>query len=363
MINMKNIAIVIPNITTRAGTERAVSNLANILYKIGYNVFILSIASNSGNCPFFLDDSIHIIHLKLPYVKKNLGFFIVHYLKIFYSLKDLAKKLNLDAYIGTYNLLNFIISLLPKSLKKIGCEHFNYEASNKMINFAKRFFYKRLNAVVLLTERDKEHYKFCKNVFVIPNSLSFIPTNINDCKQKKMISLGRLTRQKGYDLLIKSISIIKEHLEGWIIEIYGDGEDKNELQKSILNLGLEHLISIKAPSNDVQDIYLSASIYLSSSRWEGLPMVLLEAQSCGIPCVAFDCRCGPAEIIENDKTGYVVPLGDLELFSRKVLYLVQNERIRMELGKNARIESERFSTENILIKWKDLFENLNKQKQ
>lgn len=281
-----------------------------------------------------------------------------HYYQIFTRIKAKLKELNVDIVIGTYTLINFLIIHLSKKYKKIGCEHFNYEACEKIQDFFKKIFYKYLDAVVLLTKRDKLKYSFLKNAYVIPNSLSFIPRTFSSCRNKKMISLGRLTKQKGYDLLIDSISMIKGGLTDWSVEIFGAGEDKEFLEHKIHENGLEGILALKPPVSDVEAVYTSASIYLSSSRYEGLPMTLLEAQSCGVPCIVFDCPCGPAEIVEDNKTGFVVPLGDREYFAKKILELVENERMRIEFGKNAAIEAGRFSSESVAEKWENLLAKL-----
>ena len=355
---MKTIAIIIPNITNKAGTERAVSNLANILSGQNYRVTIFSIASQEGNCPFFLNSNVIIQHLDLPYISKSLFFVFKHYFSILKKIKKEILKSNVELIVGTYTLINFLLTFLPENVKKLGCEHFNYEASGKIQNLLKHFFYKKLNAVVLLTERDKKNYLFCKNTFVIPNSLSFQPIRQSDCQSKIMVSLGRLTEQKGYDILIESISLIKDKLAGWKIVIYGDGEDRKELLKLIDTMGLSYIIEIHMPVSNVEEVYKNASIYLSSSRYEGLPMTLLEAQSCGLPCVVFDCPCGPAEIVEDGKTGFVVPLGNKEMFSQKILELVNNEELRKKFGKAAVEEACRFSTESVSKLWSNLLNSL-----
>ena len=188
--------------------------------------------------------------------------------------------------------------------------------------------------------------------------MSFSPSKISDCETKRIISLGRLTYQKGYDLLIESINLIKDKLNGWIVEIYGSGEDRAKLEDKISYHSLNDIIRLKEPIADVENLFYSSSIFLSSSRFEGFSLVILESQSCGVPAVVFDCPCGPAEIVINDRTGFVVDLYDVHNFSQKILELVDNEQLRKEFGKNAHIEANRFSTSNISLKWAELFERI-----
>ena len=355
---MYNIGIILSNITNRAGTERAVTNLANILNSQGDKIYIFSIASEAGNCPYELNTNVEIVHMNLPFSKSTVYFAIKHYFNIYKKLKEEINNKNIDFVIGTHHFINFTISFLRKRVKTIGCEHFNYESAGNFANLLKKVFYRKLDRVVLLTERDMKNYYFLNNTTTIPNSLSFVPNKLSNCKNKKMVSLGRLTEQKGYDLLIDAVSLIKGKISDWKIEIYGNGEDKEKLLKKIQCEELESVIEIKEPSNDVEAIYSSASIYLSSSRWEGFSLVLLEAQSCGLPCITFDCSSGPGEIIINNITGFVVDFLDIKAFSEKILELVNNENKRIEFGKNATTEAYRYSTENISLRWKNLIENL-----
>lgn len=351
---LKKIAIVIPNITNKAGTERAVANLANILTCQGHNVCILSIASETGNCPYELHSSIEIIHLNLPFKSSSISFVINHYSKIFRETKQIISSKKIDIIIGTYTLINLLLTFLPKHIQTIGCEHFNYAASGKIQNILKRLFYQKLNAVVLLTERDKNQYFFLKNAYVIPNSLSFTPKSKSICETHKIITLGRLTYQKGFDLLIDVINLIKTEIGDWKVEIYGSGKDKTLLEEKIRKYSLNNIVFIKPTVSDVESVYNSSSIYVSTSRFEGLPMTLLEAQSCGIPCVVYDCPCGPAEIIEDNITGFVIPLFNKEVFADKLLQLMYNEELRKKLGKKAVFESRRYSTDSVSILWENL---------
>ena len=359
---MKKIFIIIDNITNRAGTERAVTNLSNILVQLNYDVTIVSVKSKEGNCPYELSSSTKLVHLGKNYRNKlNSGIFfsrVIYRLYFFNSVLLYLLRHKIDYVIGTDFLFNQIIAFLPKKIKKIGCEHFNFEIYNKKDISLIQFLYKKLDAVVLLTYRDSKNYHFLKNLYVIPNSLSFIPSKLSDCKNKKMISLGRFTFQKGFDLLIDTINLIKDHLNGWIVELYGYGEDKESLQNKVLQNNLDKIIYVKENTKDVESIYNSASIYLSSSRYEGFGMVLLESQSCGLPAVSFDCPCGPSDIIIEGKTGFLVPLGDVKKMSEKILELINNEELRIKMGNQAAIESRRFSTEKISEMWKNLLEKI-----
>ncbi|MBO5100604.1 MAG: glycosyltransferase family 4 protein [Treponema sp.] len=361
---MSKIIIIIDNITKRAGTERAVVNLSNILAKQGQSVCVLSIQSVEGAPAYSIDSSVTIKHFERPDIgsyfpiAKNRITIILKKISFFLVLNKLIKKEKCEIVIGTTTFINFLIRFLPKKIKTIGCEHFNSYICSKKQMFLRKLLYKKLNAVVLLTENDKNNYGKMKNLYVIPNSLSFIPSKLSDCKNKKMISLGRFSYQKGYDLLIDCIALVKDNLLDWTIELYGDGSDKEKLLNKINENGLDRIIYLKDNTTDVESVYASSSIYLSSSRYEGLPMVLIESQSCGLPAVSFDCPYGPSYIIIEGKTGFLVPLGDVKKMSEKILELINNEDLRIQMGKQAAIESSRFSEDKISEMWKILLERI-----
>lgn len=361
---MSKIIIIIDNITKRAGTERAVVNLSNILAKQGQSVCVLSIQSVEGAPAYSIDTSVTIKHFERPDIDsyfpiaKNRITIILKKISFFLILKKLIKKEKGEIVIGTTTFINLLIRLLPQKIKTIGCEHFNSYICSKKHMFFRKFFYRKLNAVVLLTEKDKKNYGKMKNLYVIPNSLSFIPTTYSNCLNKKMISLGRFSYQKGYDLLIDCITLVKDNLLDWTIELYGDGRDKELLLNKINENGLDRIIYLKDNTADVESVYASSSIYLSSSRYEGLPMVLLESQSCGLPAISFDCPCGPSDIIIEGKTGFLVPSGDVNKMSEKILELINNEDLRIQMGKQAAIESSRFSEDKISEMWKILLERI-----
>lgn len=353
---MKNIGIVITNITEIGGTERAVTNLSNILSK-KYNVFVISVDSKEGNCKYQLNESVKIIHLGLNIENKNLLNKFIEYKKLLKKIKCFTKKYNSDYLIGTLLMFNCLISKI-KSVKTIGCEHFNYQNANKIHKILRKKCYKKLNAVVLLTQKDKENYNFLNNTYVIPNSLSFITEKKSDCQKKEMISVGRLAKQKGFDYLLEIAKILKIKLPDWHISIYGEGPEKENLERNIKENSLTDFVQIKEPTQDIINVYLNSSVYLSTSRWEGLPMVLIEAQHCGLPAVAFDCNYGPSDIIINNKTGFLCKCFDTKNFANKVIELCSDDKKLLSFGKEASKNSLRFSTNHIELEWNTLLENL-----
>ncbi|MCL2704807.1 MAG: glycosyltransferase family 4 protein [Spirochaetaceae bacterium] len=348
------ILIIIPNITRSAGTERAVCNLANILSKSEkYQLTILSIKSANGNPYYQINNKVKIIHCAVS-VKNKLLKRIQEYRKV----KNICDSGKFDIAIGTYSAINTQLPFIRSIKKKIAAEHINYDYAPFFPKIVRRIFYSLLDAVVLLTTADAVNYKFHKNVVVIPNSLSFIPKKQSLLENKTILSIGRLAYQKGFDRLIAAIALIKEKCLDWQVRIIGNGEDKDKLKKQIENCGLKEIISIIPPTDKIEEEYYNAAIYVMSSRYEGLPMVLIEAKSCGLPIVSFNCPEGPSDIILDGINGFLIEKDNVELLSKAIITLIENEELRKQFGKEATRDIDRFKPEHIGLLWEKLFNNL-----
>ncbi len=354
---MQKISIILTDITKRAGTERAVVNLANILCGLKYEVYIFSTDSISGCAQYELNPNVKIFHFALKIAAAQGFSKILEYKKLKEKIIETVKKENIDCVVGTYSFFNALITKIP-DVKTIGCEHFNYFSASKLHRLVRRIFYPKLNAVVVLTERDKAHYSFLKNCFVIPNSLSFESTVKDNWSEKVVLSIGRYTKQKGFDFLIKASAKLKKDFPDWKFKIVGSGEDETLLKNLIAEYQLEDYVNLLPPTKNVVDLYKSASIYCMSSRWEGFPMVLLEARECGLCCVSFDCPEGPAEQITDGVDGFLCERENADDLAEKLKIVMGNESLREEFGKKAYENNQCFSTESIAEKWKNLLEGI-----
>jgi glycosyltransferase involved in cell wall biosynthesis len=348
------VAIIIPDITRSAGTERAVCNLANMLAGgRKYEITIISANSAGGSSYYSLDNKVKIVHCAV--LEKNK---IIRKIKEFMRVRKNCDAERYDFVIGTYPAINSMLPFIASAKKKIAAEHMNYDAVSFIVKMTRKFLYRFLDAVVLLTRADAANYKFHKNAVVIPNTLSFTPQRLSSAENKVILAVGRLTYQKGFERLVEAISLIKEKCSGWRVRIIGDGKDKEVINRRIKESGLEDMAVILPLTDNIEDEYRNAGVYVMSSRFEGLPMVLIEAKSCGLPIVSFDCPEGPADIVRDGIDGFLVEKDNVGLFSKAILKLVESEELRKQFGREAVNDIDRFRPERVIGLWDTLFVNL-----
>lgn len=377
------------------GIERAVITLANNLVKNNYEVEILSIYKLYDKVPFNVDEKVKItylmdgsIALKTDIYKKCIRKFKIislfkelfkdYKFNIFKLAKDTIlsiinvinkrrlvikniKNSNDDVLISTRDFLNKIIGNNSKDNQiTIGWEHNHHHGNMK---YAKKIVnsVKKLNYFVLVSNDLKEFYSNelrgtnCKCVF-IPNTLDFVSNRVSSLKEKRIISVGRLSKEKGYlDLLEMSKEIFKDNKD-WKLDIVGDGSERETLEKYINDNNLSKHVSLlgKRDSNYINDLLSKSSIYLMTSYTESFGIVLIEAMNFGLPVIAFDDAEGAREIIVNNKNGYLIKNRNKKEYVSKVNELINNIDARIKLGKEGKENSKKYDPEIVYKKWIDL---------
>lgn len=359
-----------------AGMERVLVNKANWFATHGYEVIIVT-TDQKGRKPYFeLDPSIRCVDLGIGYEDNNGGSLlnkIINYplkqLKHYKKLKTLLLKEQPDV---TISMFCNDVSLIPKikdGSKKILEVHFSRFKrlqygrtglwgivdkwrSDNDVRLADKF-----DAFVVLTKEDSGYWN-TDNIRYIPNARTFENVTPANLDNKKVITVGRYSYQKGYDLLIKVWDEVHKHYPDWTLDIIGDGEEREKLQKMIDDLNLAGSVCLKHSTPQIAQEYQNASIVALSSRYEGLPMILLEAQTFGLPIVSFKCKCGPQDVITNGVDGYLVDEGDIKGMADRIMALIKDVRRRKVMGKAAIISSKRYSEDTIMQKWVDLFNEL-----
>ena len=217
---------------------------------------------------------------------------------------------------------------------------------------------KKLAALVLLTQHDANSWEGFTKTVVIPNSLPFYPPHGSSCENKQVIFVGRLNEQKGLEYLIDTwVKVNRKHPD-WVLHMYGEGEQKQMLLQMIKEAGLERAVIVHQPTPRIMEKYLESSVFLLTSRFEGLPMVLIEAMACGLPVVSFDCPWGPADIIRDGEDGFLVEYLNTDEAARRVCQLIENPELRKTMGMQARINVQRYNRDVVMKQWTYLFESL-----
>lgn len=221
----------------------------------------------------------------------------------------------------------------------------------------------KVDALVLLTDRDAKAWEPFTEPYVIPNSLPFYPEQSSTCENKMIISVGRFEEQKGYEMLIDAWQAVHDAHPDWTLTIYGIGTLQESFEKRINERKLEGTLKLTAPVKDIEARYLESSIYVMSSRFEGFGMVLAEAMACGVPCVSFDCPYGPSDIIRDGEDGLLVENGNVAQLAEKINYLIEHNDLRRLMGKRAKANIARYQRETIMQRWVTLFNKLIQSKQ
>ena len=373
------IAYIYTALTTTGGVDRILSVKANYLANVlKYEVYIITDSQEGRPIIFPLSDKVHHIDLNINFgIQYKYGmlkrFFYYRFLMKKYK-RNLTKVLNNikpDFVLTTCGRdMDFITSIKDGSIK-IGESHisrhfirnfhlledkgFPYKSIVKYWRKKQDKAVKKLDAFIVLTYYDALSWSSVRRALIIPNPLTFSPLQKSDCESKKIISVGRLTEQKGFDLLIKAWALMAKKYTDWEINIYGNGELEKYLNSLIQKYNVCDSFHINPPTPDIASKYCESSFYVMSSRFEGFGLVLTEAMSCGIPCISFDCPYGPSEIIQNGIDGILVKNGDINALAEKIEYLIENKAIRKEMGRKAITDIARYEPNIVMESWKNLF--------
>ena len=370
-----------PALYMAGGVERVLTLKANYFAEhFGYDITIIITEGKDKPLFYPMSDKIKVVNLDIGFEELWACSFLKKipvYLRKqrLYKKKLTAELMRIHPDI-TISLLrreiNFLTSIHDNS-KKIGELHVNranyrnFEAADS--NFIKdifaRFWMKslvshlnRLDRFVVLTEEDKLAWKELDNVEVISDPLSFDVNEVSPLTNKRVIAVGRYVYQKGFDLLLQAWSKIEKQIPDWELTIYGMG-DRTPYESMIDSLQIDrNRCHLYGATEDIKHEYLSSSLFVFSSRFEGFGMVLIEAMACGLPVVSFDCPCGPKDIVSDEEDGVLVENGNISELADHMISLMEDDERRKRMSKNALKNVQRYKIEQIAKQWKLLFEGL-----
>lgn len=219
---------------------------------------------------------------------------------------------------------------------------------------------RRFDKFVVLTNEDRGYWGDLSNIEVIPNAAMQVSDAYSDVINKRVIAVGRLDYQKGFDRLIQAWELVQHtgKFTGWKLDIYGQGEWQEMLQQMIDKAELQNTVCLNRPTKQIGEEYVKSDMLVMSSNYEGFPMVMIEAMACGLPVVSFDYKCGPKDIIQTGINGLLVPNGDIQALADAMMKVMEDEAYRKMLSLNARKVVDTYSEQAVMAQWIRLFTSI-----
>lgn len=219
---------------------------------------------------------------------------------------------------------------------------------------------RRFDKFVVLTNEDREYWGDLPNIEVIPNAAMHVSDAYSDVMNKRVIAVGRLDYQKGFDRLIQAWELVQHtgKFTDWKLDIYGQGEWQEMLQQMIDKAELQNTVCLNRPTKQIGEEYVKSDMLVMSSNYEGFPMVMIEAMACGLPVVSFDYKCGPKDIIQSGINGLLVPNGDIQALADAMMKVMEDEAYRKMLSLNARKVVDTYSEQAVMAQWIRLFTSI-----
>lgn len=378
---VKKIAFLVSGLEKTGGIETVVKVIAN---KISENYNVIMIGIDNGNKYKNIDFLPTKYDNKIEYVKSILIRGINKYTNLFfkssrykilekeYFSKKTVKKLitilnenNIDICIGVAGYNSMLLGKVSEfvNVKCYGWQHNSYEAyfENKYRylwhqDYLFKSLINKLEAYIVLTQHDSDMLlkKIGVESTVIANPRSFSSNIVSELKEKNFMAAGRLTYAKGFDVLIEAFSLFAEKDNDWNLKIYGEGEERKKLENIIKNKKLDNRVFLMGNTDNIKEAFLNSSVFCLSSRWEGMPMIILEALEMGMPIIAFDITA-MEPLIDNKINGVIVKQNDIKNYADVMCDFANNVNFRKQIGKNAKEKAESFSIDNIIVQWEQLF--------
>ncbi len=365
------------------GMERVLANKVTYLVR-RFNWEILVVTTDQKGRPFFytFPKEIRMVDLNINYsddnTKNPIGK-ITGYLKRRKKHKKqltaLLSKEQADIVISLYPSESSFIPHIKDGSKKVlelhYCKFFRLQYGRSgLLGLIDRWrtrqdekIVRQFDKFVVLTREDKGYWGNLPNIEVIPNAAMNLSQDYSDVTKHRVIAVGRLDYQKGFDRLIRAWEMVQKDGKraDWHLDIFGQGEWRDMLQQLIDEKKLNDTTRLNAPTHHIGREYVNSSLLVMSSNYEGFPMVMIEAMTCGLPVVTFDFKCGPKDIIRPGENGLLVPNGDIQGLADAMMQVMDDEVYRKRLSANARQIVSTYSEEAVMSQWTHLFTSLVKQ--
>ncbi len=368
------IVFLIDQVFLHGGIERVLSIKANYFASDPTNEVHVVTTEQQEKAPCYdFNTKVNFTDINIKYVRNKSYFHPKNLLKLpshIYKIKTFLKKTNPDIVIVcSHSTDTYFIPFIVKHIPKIKEFHYSKSIEKTKRNDSKNNFKKlfleftdyvetKYDKLVVLNKDEQTYYK-SQNTLVIPNPLTFSSIEKSKLSNKIVIAAGRIAPVKGFEDLIDIWELVSLKNTEWELHIYGEGlkQYTDELQQKIESKKLNKTIILKGATKNIKSKMLNASIYAMTSHNECFPLVLLEAQACGLPIISYDCPHGPKNIISKN-TGLLIEQYNKQEFSDNLLSLFKNHEFMSSLGNNAKENAKKYTLNKVMQKWVDLFETL-----
>jgi glycosyltransferase involved in cell wall biosynthesis len=352
----KNVVFFINNLAIPGGSERVCTVIANRLVEFGYKITIVE-WMDKGESFYEINEKIKVIKL----YNREVNIYKTYPLTLWRFYKAM-RHIKPDYIIDVCSALSIVsipISLFLRT-KNITWEHFNAKSGWNAFTpkiartLAARFAYK----IVVLSETDKQNYIRlfnAKQTQVILNPVTInTKGEVANLQSNTILAAGRFTPQKGFDMLLHSFKLVHSKYPHWKLNIVGNGELFVTIKNLAAELNILNAVSFSGTTQNMHRYYTNASFFVLSSRFEGLPLVLIEAQAYGLPVVSFNCPTGPQEIITHGKNGLLVEPNNIEKLAEAMELMIANEQLRADCALQALVKAKDFEINKIVKQWINL---------
>lgn len=365
------------------GIERITVAKANALAEIaGNEVFVVTIADNKKLPQVFnLSSKVHLINLDIITYRWNPNYSNLLNCLMSWAQKPKYRSLFLQAIdeispdivitSGRHDKYLYPLKRNRKWKLVRECHGEKYievlDAPTRFLKLVMRLtifidhhiYVPRCDRVVLLTNEEKDrNWKGKKNVMVIPNPVTFSCHKPSSLEHKCVISAGRLDRLKNFHSLIKAFRLVCDKHKDWVLKIYGEGLELQNLQRQIVEQGLQDNVFLMGLAKDMMSAMTQSSIFGFTSLSEGFGLVLIEAMECGVPVVSYQCHNGPKDIITDGVDGFLVPVGDEQMLAEKICTIIENRQLHQSMGRAAKEKAKNYQLNIIIDRWMSLFNEL-----
>ncbi len=360
---MKRILLVHYDLGIIGGCPTVAVNLANELSNLNkYEIHLLSLDTTTEKIPYNINGRVHFIEWQ-TLNKRVLYTYFMKRRKL--KLLVERKKIDIVIFVGMASL--FSMAIYPnEKIKIINCDHsglINHKEDKKEV-ITKWIEARRCDKFVVLNESiRKEYIDYLKadsnKILIIPNWIDNISTDVSYCSEsRKIVTIGRLSEEKGYDLLVQVASIIYEKHPDWRWDVYGDGPYRLTMEKLIKEKHLEQFVILKGAVKNAADKLPGYAMFVLTSYRESFSMALLEAKARKLPTISFDINSGPGFLIRNGIDGYLIPPYEVDEMAQKIENLINNVELRISMSRNATGNLEKYRKDTVLSQWQWLINNV-----